>query len=61
MPIWMQHIAQLLPSTQGIQMFIQLNQMGVPAYFIIPKLIYLTTVAAVFLCLAYWPLNQRRN
>ncbi len=61
MPIWMQHIAQLLPSTQGIQMFIQLNQMGVSTYSVIPKLIYLSTVAAVFLCLAYWRLNQRRN
>jgi ABC-2 type transport system permease protein len=29
MPEWMQFLAWLLPSTHGVQMFVQLNQMGV--------------------------------
>ena len=60
MPEWMQIIANFLPSTQGIQMFIQLNQMGVPTSLIIPKLIYLAAFAAVCLCLAIWRLKYAK-
>lgn len=60
MPEWMQIIANFLPSTQGIQMFIQLNQMGVPTSLVIPKLIYLAAFAAVCLCLAIWRLKYAK-
>ena len=53
MPEWMQYLGLALPSTQGIQMFIQLNQMGVPTSMVVPKLIYLTTFASVFLMWGY--------
>ena len=58
MPEWMQLLGLSLPSTQGIQMFIQLNQMGVPTSMVIPKLIYLTTFAAICLVLSYWRLSR---
>jgi hypothetical protein len=57
MPEWMQILAQALPSTQGIQMFLQLNQMGVPTVIVIPKLLYLTSIGLIFLCLAVWRLK----
>lgn len=57
MPKWMQILAQALPSTQGIQMFLQLNQMGVPTVIVIPKLLYLTSIGLIFLCLAVWRLK----
>ena len=47
MPIWMQYLGNALPSTQGIQMFIQLNQMGVEINTIIPKLVYLSTFGLI--------------
>ncbi len=46
MPAWMHDTwAMFCHSTQGIQMFIQLNQMGVPTTLILPKL------APISLCL----------
>lgn len=54
MPEWIQWFGNILPSTQAIQMFIQLNQMGVPLEIVIPKMIYLSTVAAIFLIWAYF-------
>ena len=61
MPQWMQYLGSVLPSTQGIQMFIQLNQMGVPTQMVIPKLIYLSVFAAVCLSWAYYRLSNTRN
>ncbi|MBH2002578.1 MAG: ABC transporter permease [Moraxellaceae bacterium] len=56
MPEWMQFLAWLLPSTNGVQMFVQLNQMGVATFIVVPKLIYLATVAAILLALSYYRL-----
>ena len=58
MPEWMQWLGNILPSTQGIQMFIQLNQMGVPLNIVIPKMIYLATVATVLLLWGYFRLTH---
>lgn len=58
MPEWIQWLGNLLPSTQGIQMFIQLNQMGVPLQIVIPKMIYLSTIAAILLIWSYFRLTQ---
>ncbi|NLZ87548.1 MAG: ABC transporter permease, partial [Gammaproteobacteria bacterium] len=58
MPIWMQVIAEILPSTQMVQMFIQLNQMGVPTALILPKLIYLGLIGSLCFFLAYRRLIQ---
>ena len=58
MPEWIQWLGNLLPSTQGIQMFIQLNQMGVPLQIVIPKMIYLSTMAAILLIWSYFRLTQ---
>ena len=54
MPTWMQYFSHILPSTQGINLFIQLNQMGVPFALIMPKLIYLSTLALILLVLAFY-------
>ena len=59
MPLWLQGLGEFLPSTQGIQMFIQLNQMGVPAAIVIPKLIYLSAFGAICLIWAYWRLKLK--
>ena len=56
MPEWMQWFAWTLPSTHGVQMFVQLNQMGVPTSVVVPKLIYLATVGAILLALSYYRL-----
>ena len=56
MPQWMQWFAWTLPSTNGVQMFVQLNQMGVPTSIVIPKLIYLATLGAILLTVAYYRL-----
>ena len=56
MPEWMQWFAWSLPSTHGVQMFVQLNQMGVPTTIIVPKLIYLATLGSVLLALSYYRL-----
>ena len=61
MPKWMQYLGNALPSTQGIQMCIQLNQMGVPTNLIIPKMIYLATVGAILLVLGYFRLTQNNK
>ena len=58
MPEWMQWLGNVLPSTQGIQMFIQLNQMGVPLNIVIPKMIYLATLGAVLLVWGYFRLTK---
>ncbi|MEB3753460.1 ABC transporter permease [Acinetobacter sp. MD2(2019)] len=56
MPFIVQKLAWILPSTQGIQMFVQLNQMGVPTTIIVPKLAYLLGCMLIFLSFAYWRL-----
>lgn len=53
MPTWLATFGQILPSTQGIQLFIQLNQMGVPSQDVFGKLIYLGAVAILSTSLAY--------
>lgn len=59
MPIWMQYLGQALPSTQGIQLFIQLNQMGVPVYDVVGKLIYLGAISVTFLVLSFYRLKYK--
>ncbi|RKG53631.1 ABC transporter permease [Acinetobacter cumulans] len=59
MPEWMQSFSMLLPSTQGIQMFIQLNQMGVETSLVVPKLIYLACFMAICFTIAYFRLTAR--
>lgn len=54
MPQSLQWLGNVLPSTQGIQMFLQLNQMGVPTSIVVPKLLYLTGFGAVMLLWAYY-------
>ncbi len=56
MPTWIEYFAISLPSTQGIQMFIQLNQMGVPTDLIIPRLLYLLLLTAIFTIFSYYRL-----
>jgi len=58
MPEWLQYLGKALPSTQGIQMFIQLNQMGVPTQLVIPKMIYLATFAGICLAWGYFRLTR---
>jgi len=53
MPIWMQVVGEILPSTQIVQMFIQLNQMGVPTALVLPKLLYLGMIGSLCFFLAY--------
>ncbi|ALH96569.1 ABC transporter permease [Acinetobacter equi] len=57
MPSWIKWIGQVLPSTNGMQMFIQLNQMGVPTNLVIPKLIYLFAFGLICLILAFYRLR----
>ncbi|MFI8024017.1 ABC transporter permease, partial [Acinetobacter baumannii] len=45
--------AWCLPSTHAVQMFVQLNQMGVPLNVVVPKLIFLATIGVIFLITAY--------
>lgn len=61
MPEWMQWFAWALPSTHGVQMFIQLNQMGVPILVVVPKLIYLATLGTILLTLSYYRLVMTKN
>lgn len=66
MPEWMQIMAWGLPSTHGVQMFVQLNQMGVPTSIIVPKLIYLATLGTILLAISYYrlvmkPLKKEAN
>ena len=53
MPLWMQYAAEVLPSTQIVQMFIQLNQMGVPTYMVLGKLSYLLLIGSLGLLFGY--------
>lgn len=53
MPDILQKLAWLLPSTHGVQMMVQLNQMGVPLADVMPKLYYLLGMMLVLLVLAY--------
>ena len=57
MPEWMQMFSQLLPSTQGINLFVQLNQMGVSTQLILPKLIYLLFISLILLSLSWYRLG----
>ncbi|CAB1215394.1 ABC transporter permease [Acinetobacter bouvetii] len=59
MPMWIQWLGQALPSTQGIHMFIQLNQMGVPTSLVVPKMIYLATFGSICLVWAYFRLSKK--
>lgn len=59
MPVWMQMFGQALPSTQIVQMFIQLNQMGVPTSMILGKLAYLLVVGIFCFSLGYYRLCSR--
>lgn len=61
MPVWVRLMGEILPSTQIIQMFIQLNQMGVPTTLIVPKLIYLGLVGSLCFVLAYQRLTGRQK
>lgn len=58
MPIWIHWLGQVLPSSVGIQTFIQLNQMGVPTNIVISKLIYLTSFGIICLILAFYRLRK---
>ena len=53
MPHWMQYFANILPSTQGINLFIQLNQMGVATSVVMPKIIYLMCLTLILMIWAY--------
>ena len=57
MPEWMQIFSQLLPSTQGINLFVQLNQMGVSTQLILPKLIYLICISLILIILSWYRLG----
>ena len=61
MPLWVQAIGNLLPSTHAVQMFIQLNQMGVPTKLILPKLGYLLLFGTLCLCFAYPRLVSKKS
>lgn len=61
MPLWMQYLANIFPSTQAIQMFIQLNQMGVKTSIVLPKLIYLLGSGSIFLFLGVWRIRRSKN
>ncbi|MFT4019893.1 MAG: ABC transporter permease [Acinetobacter sp.] len=56
MPVLIQYLAWFLPTTSGLHMFIQLNQMGVPTWIVIPKLLYIGVFGLVCLALAYYRL-----
>lgn len=58
MPLWMQIVGQALPSTQIVQMFIQLNQMGVSTALVMGKLSYLLSVGAIALYFGYMRLRK---
>ncbi|AOA59013.1 ABC transporter permease [Acinetobacter larvae] len=61
MPEWLQALAAPLPSTQGVQLFIQLNQMGVPTALVFDKILYLAGLAVILLAWSYWRLSQPRK
>lgn len=59
MPLWMQYGAELLPSTQIVQMFVQLNQMGVPTYMVLGKLSYLLIIGTLCFVIGYRRLQRQ--
>lgn len=61
MPKFLQPLANALPTTQGVQMFIQLNQMGVPIQDVWQKMAYLASVAVLCLGVAFWRLRYTTN
>lgn len=58
MPAALQSLAYLLPSTHGVQLFVQLNQMGTDLAVVGKSLGFLLGVALVFLPLGYVRLHQ---
>lgn len=58
MPVMIQTLSWFLPSTHGVQLFVQLNQMGVPVADILPKLVFLFVVMVFNLCWAFWRLRR---
>ena len=56
MPDFMQKVAYALPTTQGVQMFVQLNQMGVPTDDVWHKIVYLASVGMGCLTVGVWRL-----
>ncbi len=61
MPEWLQWLAWCLPSTHGVQMFVQLNQMGVPLATVVPKLIFLGTLGLILVSLSYYRLVKKSS
>lgn len=61
MPTLLQYIANILPTTHGVQLFVQLNQMGVPTTDIVTKLLYLSVVAIGCLILAFLRLKKPKH
>ncbi|OTG87632.1 multidrug ABC transporter permease [Acinetobacter sp. ANC 4558] len=61
MPSWIYWMGSIFPSTSGIHMFIQLNQMGAPTSLVVPKLIYLATFGLICLILAFYRLRNTTN
>ena len=61
MPKFLQPLANALPTTQGVQMFVQLNQMGVPIQDVWQKMAYLASVAVLCLGVAFWRLQYTAN
>lgn len=59
MPHWMQLLGQALPSTQIVQMFIQLNQMGVSIAIVTTKLCYLLIVGSLCFFFGYRRLSKQ--
>lgn len=61
MPTLLQYVANTLPTTHGVQMFVQLNQMGVPTTDVTIKLLYLSVVASGCLLLAFLRLKTPKH
>ena len=53
MPEFLQIIAWCLPSTHGIQMFVQLNQIGAHTITVLPQLLFLMICTPLLLSFAY--------
>lgn len=61
MPELMQWFAWVLPSTHGVQMFVQLNQMGASIAEVSPKIMYLIIFALVLNGLGYYRLIKQQK
>ena len=59
MPTWMQYLGEFLPSTHIVQLFIQLNQMGVATQLVLSKLVYLLIFGSVCLVWGYQRLKRQ--